>query len=104
MTESSNAPGSMTVEIKESKEFEKAEKVVGGLTAKSIVEKTPEQLKEFISVTSAFLLTEKQKCEAQPAMKAAKDVIKEKNKELKEDTKEQDALLKLAILVYSKRI
>jgi hypothetical protein len=99
-----DAPGSMTVEIKESKEFAKAEKIVGGLTAKSVVEKTPEQLREFISVTSAFLLTEKQKCDAQPAMKAAKEIIAEKNKEFREDTAEQTALLKLAVLVYSKRI
>ncbi|MEM4379210.1 MAG: hypothetical protein QXL01_00795 [Thermoplasmatales archaeon] len=92
------------VEVLESKAYAKAEKLVGGLTAKHVTEKTPEQLKEFISATAAFLQKEKNLMEEDAAVKAAKNTLAEKRRELREATKEQKALLELAILTYSKQI
>lgn len=88
----------------ESKEYKIAEKTVGELTAKNIIEKNSEELKEFISATAAFLQKEKEIMQNDPAFKSAKAVLKEKRQELKEATKEQKALLELAILTYSKKI
>lgn len=92
------------VEVLESKVFAKAEKLVGGLTAKHVAEKTDEQLKEFISATAAFLQKEKDLLDEDSAVKAAKDVLAEKRRDLREATKEQKALLELAVFAYSKRI
>jgi hypothetical protein len=94
----------INVEILESKEYAKADKLVGGLTVKSIVEKSPEELREFISATAAFIQKEKEMMKNDPAYKAASDVLKEKRAQLKEAIKEQVALLDLAILVYGKQM
>jgi len=94
----------LDLEVLESKTFEKAEKLVGTLTAKSVIEKTDTELKEFISINSAFLLKEKDLMAELAAVKAAKEMLAEKRRELREATKEQRALLDLAVLAYSKRI
>jgi len=94
----------LDLEVLESKTFEKAEKLVGALTAKSVIEKTDTELKEFISINSAFLLKEKDLMAEEAAVKAAKEMLAEKRRELREATKEQRALLDLAVLAYSKRI
>lgn len=92
------------VELLESKLFAKAEKMVGGLTARSIVDKSDVELKEFISVTAGFLQKEKDLMAEENAVKAAKDILKQKRQELREATKEQRVLFELAVLTYSRRI
>lgn len=93
-----------TVDITETKQYLAVKKKLSDTAASNMVQKTQPELKEFIAATAGYIQQQKTAMEASDKYQAAKETLKECMAQFKDDTGESDTLLKLAILVYSRKI
>ncbi len=91
-------------DITETKQYKAVKKKLSDSAANNMITKSMPDLKEFIAATSGYIQQERSKMEASDKYVASKETLKECTNQFKDDTSESDTLLKLAVLVYSKKI